>query len=355
MDNVQLSSDIGRIPPKITIGEGFSKLTADQWKTFIIIYATTILWNMLDDNDRKILGHFVQACILLVVRFVTENDLQEAQEKLRDMSINIERTYGPEFITSNIHLLMHILECIRDYGSVYNFWLFPYERLNGYIGSYPNSNRQIEPELMRIVLKNSLVDYYLSCQWTSGLLENSLKFLAPKKVVGSLAVTNEFDREELQYFISLRYDTSNKIYDTEYIPGRMLTSSHEKLSVSIIYLEGNEIFGSKITGQHENNTIILAKWKAYRDRTSDIYPGEVQYYFEHTLTLPKGSKTYFLAYVKWYKNAPSFSIRFKHKFMEPEVFNTELWNGEYYEKGQDLIIAVHRIYGRAYTCCPNPK
>jgi len=137
MDSVQLPSDIGRIPPKIAIGEGFSKLTADQWKTFIMIYATTILWDMLDDNDRKILGHFVRACNLLVARFVTEDDLQEAQERLRDMSINIERTYGPEFITSNIHLSMHIPECIRDYGSVYSFWLFPYERLNGYIGK-PN-------------------------------------------------------------------------------------------------------------------------------------------------------------------------------------------------------------------------
>ena len=99
-----------------------------------MIYATTILWNMLDDNNRKILEYFVRACNLLVARFVTEDDLQETQERLRDMSINIERTYGPEFITSNIHLSMHIPECIRDYGSVYSFWLFPYEKLNGYIG-----------------------------------------------------------------------------------------------------------------------------------------------------------------------------------------------------------------------------
>ena len=60
MNNIELPSDIGRIPPKITIGkDGFSNLTADQWKTFIMIYSTTILWDMLDDNDRKILGHFV--------------------------------------------------------------------------------------------------------------------------------------------------------------------------------------------------------------------------------------------------------------------------------------------------------
>jgi hypothetical protein len=232
---------------------------------------------------------------------------------------------------------------------------------------------------MKIVLKNSLVDYHLSCQWTSGLLEKSLQFLAPKKAAGSLAVTNEFNTEELQYFISLRHDMSNKIYGTENIPGRMLTPSYKvsiPINVQKILCEwyatlynrnkkdvkacmevtmnqhaklqiGNEIFGSKIAGRHENNAIILAKWKAYRDRTSDIYPGVVQFYFEHTLTLPNGSKTHLLACVKWYKNAPSSSIRFKHKFMGLEVSNTELWKDEYYEEGQDSIIAVHRIYGRA--------
>jgi hypothetical protein len=135
MDYIDLPSDIGRIPPKIAIGnEGFSNLTADQWKTFIMIYSTSILWDMLDDNDRKILGHFVRACNLLVARFITDDDLKEAQERLKDMAHLIENTYGPEFITSNIHLALHIPDCCRDYGPIYTFWLFPFERLNGYIG-----------------------------------------------------------------------------------------------------------------------------------------------------------------------------------------------------------------------------
>ncbi|CAB5196424.1 unnamed protein product [Rhizophagus irregularis] len=110
---------------------------------------------------------------------------------------------------------------------------------------------------------------------------------------------------------------------------------------------GSEIFGSVIAGRHETNSTILAKWKAFSDETIDIYPGEVQYYFEHTLRLPEGSRTHLLAYVKWYKNAPSSDIRFKHRFIEPELSNTELWKGEYYEEGCDSLIAVHRILCRA--------
>ena len=99
-----------------------------------MIYSTTILWDMLDNNDRKILGCFVRACNLLVTRFITENDLKEAQVRLKDMACIIESEYGPEFITSNIYLVLHIPDCCRDYGPMYSFWLFPFERLNGYIG-----------------------------------------------------------------------------------------------------------------------------------------------------------------------------------------------------------------------------
>ncbi|GET51191.1 uncharacterized protein LOC114575354 [Rhizophagus irregularis DAOM 181602=DAOM 197198] len=341
MDYIELPSDIGRIPLKIAIGnEGFSNLTADQWKTFIMIYSTPILWDMLDNNDRKILGHFVRACNLLVARFITEDDLREAQERLKDMAHLIERTYGPEFITSNIHLALHIPDCCRDYGSIYSFWLFPYERLNGYIGSYPNSNRQIEPELI--------------------LLKESLSLIMPKKAVGSLAFTVE--KDELQHFLSMRHNTStfSKIYGTEKLPGQMLNPSCFKV---IIPLElrfmdlvidqharlqiGAEIFGSMISGHQEKNVTIFAKWKASNDDSVDIYPGDVQYYFEHTLRLPEGPRKHLLAYVKWYKSASSSNIWFKHRFIEPEISNTELWQAEYFQEGCDSIIAVHRILCRA--------
>lgn len=230
---------------------------------------------------------------------------------------------------------------------------------------------------MKIVLKNTLVDYYLTCKWTSGLLDESLCFLIKKKDVGSLALTAE--REELQYFLSMRHSTS-KIYGTEAIPGQLLKPSYLRVVIpselrmflcewyEMLYEKGQdeilgfmdlqinqharlqigaEIFGSVVAGRHETNSTILAKWRAFSDESIDIYPGEVQYYFEHTLRLPEGSRTHLLAYVKWYKNAPSSDIRFKHRFIVPEVSNTELWKGEYYEEGCDSLIAVHRIMCRA--------
>lgn len=232
---------------------------------------------------------------------------------------------------------------------------------------------------MKIVLKNTLVDYHLTHNWKSGLLNQTLPFLIHKKAVGSLALMAE--REELQHFLSMRHSMSGKIYGTEPIPGQMLKPSNIGVVMpselrkflcewyTIIYEKGQEeilgfmdlkinqharlqiggeIFGSMISGgQREKNATIFAKWKAVNDETVDTYPGEVQYYFEHILRFPEGPRTHLLAYVKWYKSASSSSIRFKHSFMEPEVSNTELWKADYYQEGCDSLLAVHRILCRA--------
>ena len=42
-NGIKIPSDLERIPHKIAIGEGFFRFTADQWKIFIIIYATPIM------------------------------------------------------------------------------------------------------------------------------------------------------------------------------------------------------------------------------------------------------------------------------------------------------------------------
>jgi hypothetical protein len=70
-----MPADLGRVPDNIATGEGFSSFTADQWRSFIMIYATPILWDLLDESDRR-------ACFLLVSRIIDRNSLNEAHNRL---------------------------------------------------------------------------------------------------------------------------------------------------------------------------------------------------------------------------------------------------------------------------------
>ena len=48
-----------------------------------------------------------------------------------------------------MHLHMHLADCVQDYGPVYSFWLFSFERYNGILGKYPTNNKSIALQMMR--------------------------------------------------------------------------------------------------------------------------------------------------------------------------------------------------------------
>ena len=82
MNQIQVPADLGRIPRKIDCGEGFFNFTADQWRTFFTVYATTSLWEYLSVIDRTILTHFVRVCSILVGQILELDSVQEAKERL---------------------------------------------------------------------------------------------------------------------------------------------------------------------------------------------------------------------------------------------------------------------------------
>ena len=69
--------------------------------------------------------------------------LEEAHQCFLNMVKLIEKKYGPKKIMPNLHLCLHICECINDYGPMYLFWCFSYERMNGLLGKLVTGNLSI--------------------------------------------------------------------------------------------------------------------------------------------------------------------------------------------------------------------
>jgi hypothetical protein len=61
--------------------------------------------------------------------------LRQAHDRLLQVALLIEENYGQEFITPNIHLSLHITDCCEDYGPLYSFWCYSFERMNGLLGN----------------------------------------------------------------------------------------------------------------------------------------------------------------------------------------------------------------------------
>ncbi len=105
---------------------------------------------------------------------------------------------------------------------------------------------------------------------------------------------------------------------------------------------GDEIFGSTSATRYKRSAKILAKF-ILDDGSIDVYPGIIQFYFEHVVQLPEGSKKHVLAFVRWFKPVDNHKIRYHCQI--DDIYNIELWNQDFYNISRDCIIPVHNILG----------
>lgn len=141
VNKVNPPSEVGRIPGKIA--NSFKGFTADQWKNWVCVYSLFSLKGLISDDHYAMWAEFVQACQLLCKKVITKEECTNADEKLMSFCRTFERLCGRDKCTPNMHLHGHIKECILDYGPVYGFWCFSFERYNGMLGDYHTNNVNI--------------------------------------------------------------------------------------------------------------------------------------------------------------------------------------------------------------------
>ena len=245
-------------------------------------------------------------------------------------------------------------------------------------------------------MQNWQLEDLLSDQSDNLNLKEGLKLVQSRPTIGSLAAYDEFEFDEMHRFMqNFRFELDVTITGVEQFPGEMMSpvrfgvdlpeeicdhlvqyykdvydlsfisftesASNRKKNKSnsnqqIIVLPrvnqfsrvriGSEIFGSVISSRYRKNSYILANFIQDNEIT-ERFPGQIQYFFEHTVKLPDGYYTHRLAFVKWYLPVEDQQKRFHCQINEDEnSCNIEMWKYEFYDTGRDSIIPVHNIYSR---------
>lgn len=151
--NLIVPTGLGRIPVSIKAG---CFLTADQWKNWTIYFSVYCLRDLLPQPQLECWRHFVLACRRLCKLSVTEDDITIADGLLLRFCRRTVELYGLDAATPNMHMHCHLASCIRQFGPIHGFWLFPFERYNGIMEGQPTNNRSIELQLMRRFLKDNV-------------------------------------------------------------------------------------------------------------------------------------------------------------------------------------------------------
>ena len=120
---------VGRIPRKIE--SNFASFTADEWKNWILLYSSFALYNVIDTPHFNCWSFLVDACKILCQPIVSRSNINDAHLLLVEFCKLFETLYGIECCTPNMHMSLHLKECLLDFGPFPAFWCFAFERYNG--------------------------------------------------------------------------------------------------------------------------------------------------------------------------------------------------------------------------------
>ena len=289
----------------------FFSLTADQYKNWVVHYSIICLHGLLPADVLECWRHFVLACRLLCQTELKRDDIIIADALILKFCQRMERMFGKEVITPNMHMSCHLKDCILDYGPLNHFWLFAFERFNGILSHMPNNNESIEVQIMKRFLNeqevtrisfpsefeeefSSAFSFEHSCtgslEGDAGLLYKSVSdcpnIFLPRSYTRNVFNTAELN--ELEQYLSTCYpsniqvNSTYKQYTSVVVNGKSLGSYNSKSQSSSIILA--EYHGevrpgriryfaavSLVSGDKQINKILVClSWFQHHDQKIDV-------------------------------------------------------------------------------------
>lgn len=351
----------GRLPNKIASNYGC--YTASQWKNWTLIYSIYCLKGLIPDEHFKCWQTYVLACQHMSKHYICRNDIVLADGLFIKFCKQVEILFGKDVITPNMHLHCHMKNCVLDYGPLHAFWCFSFERFNGILGATQMNGRSIEIQLMRkfitskftwnselpkqfhdtfIPFFKSTTDidtefsdriavYFSTCSIHHNLTEVKWDDLQLVGLAKSFQYTI-LDSDDLNLLLDCYKQLHNNLDD---INVNCLSSTIRKYSY--IFL-GTEKFGSKKDNKSLRSSRVMACWSDEDGKINPsaiARPGQVKYYFIHSLTVRGSTKQFAFASVLWHSRDEDYA-----KYGNPSM----IWRqNEFDDPGPASFMPVQRI------------
>ena len=369
LDGIEAPSDIGKLPTKLV--STVASFTADELKNWTALFSIYAMKGTMQEKHLECWRSFVLATRILCSKVLTDTSIRLADQLIIKFCEQFESVYGEEYVTPNMHLHGHLIECLFDYGPIYSFWLFSFERFNGILGGLPTNKKLIEVQIFRCFLRDnicydltfpielkdslgSIIEGLVEASDRGTLKEISTKSLYPLHRLASRCLSdarqNWSDLSSLTYkclakpftLTDLQLNQIKIMYKVLYPDANIIVPRVSFWKCRHIYM-GTELYGSIQSRTRRSSTVLLAFWTqgdgeicsfadpAYVRPT----PGLVQFYFLHNVLVDGEYKEHFLAKVNWMR--PTNKIGY---FGNP----IEVWYADLFEvDGPASFIPVQRI------------
>lgn len=121
-------SDISRMPRSLQQRKMFK---ANELRNWLVYYSIPSLQNILPRKYLEHFGLFSKSLYLLLQCSISREDIILAQKYITEFVLNYEKFYGADHMTYNVHLLLHLPDCVLENGPLWAYSNFHFESNNG--------------------------------------------------------------------------------------------------------------------------------------------------------------------------------------------------------------------------------
>lgn len=372
VDKMQVPTKIGRIPYKIA--SNMSSFTADQLKNWICVYSLYCLHSVLPTEHYSCWVLFVEACCYLLKPCITLQELERADENLVEFCKAFETLYGKENCTPNMHMHLHLKQSVFNYGPVYGFWCFPFERFNGILGSFQKN--WVSPELQMFrkfltyqdlllsdvpaTLPKELGEFFqlqLGKHGEVSVSEGSVEqshidpiFLSEYQNNTVCALPLIDGTEKSFHKVHRRYEKIFNHSEVSWLTDvyQLLYPESEIGHVPMIHEQFHEvtILGERFLSKHakgSHSSAVCAYWPAVGGGVSPVCDqlrvGVIQHFIRHTVQLNSSSQqcvaTHIFALVHWHRVHP------REKWFHPRIL---VISSDMLMNGPAVFLPLSRIF-----------
>lgn len=203
------------------------KFKASEFRSLLLFYSPVVLRGILKD---KYLDHFILlsgSIYKLLTTNISNNDFDIAEKKLEKFVREYEVLYGKESMTMNVHLLTHMVFCVKNLGPLWTQSMFSFESNNATFSRYVKGCNDVVCELKtKYILDKSLLKENTPISARSDKLEykSKIKLTSSELSVLSTIVNVPLDQNKLfqiyytyikngERFTSLKYNMAEKSID----------------------------------------------------------------------------------------------------------------------------------------------
>ncbi|KAK6471038.1 hypothetical protein HHUSO_G29953 [Huso huso] len=120
--------NISRVPRSVTLRKYWK---AHEWYAWLIFYSVPVLKGI---QPQKYFSHWcllVEAVSIMLGESIFTNQLDYCGDVLVRFVFLLEKLYGVQHVSYNVHLLLHLVKSVKDWGPLWAHSAFLYESYNG--------------------------------------------------------------------------------------------------------------------------------------------------------------------------------------------------------------------------------